>query len=85
MTKITYLKDIDGNDTIFPDFTSMNDTVFLKNRVWSDLKWFFGGLVLVGGVDWDSFWKHVQSARRAEREVEEIDMREYEDDDQSDL
>lgn len=79
MTKIVYLKDWDGNDTVFPDFKSMNDTTFMKNRVWSDLKWFYGGLILASNIDWSSFWKHVHDVRRAEREVEEIDWHEYED------
>jgi len=84
----TYLKDWDGNDTMFlaPTTISQADTNFLHNRIGGDLKWFLGAVILcdLDCVDWSSIWDSVSRMRFPDREDEELDKRvEYEMDELS--
>ncbi len=64
-----YLKDRDGNDTMYPDFEAMErimrDTQFMMGQIFSDLRWFNGAVKVVKAdyVDWSAFWQKVHEWR----------------------
>lgn len=62
-----YLKDRDGNDTMYPDFESMDTEAnkILMGLPYSTLEWFLQMVTPINkyDLDWSTFWAKISDIR----------------------
>jgi len=62
-----YLKDRDGNDTMYPDFETMDAEAnkILMGLPYSNLDWFLQMIPLINKyeLDWSTFWAKISDIR----------------------